>query len=106
MGPLGPTAASGPPVEGAPGWASCCPSVPISHTAPHGASHLVHGLALWRPPHPTLVLRPSGTFTAQTDWSSGWKSLKQKPSFLEGRSMSSQQCRRTVPTHWPTLGVL
>lgn len=49
MGPLGPTAASRPPVEGAPGWASCCPSVPISHTAPHGASHLVHGLALWRP---------------------------------------------------------
>lgn len=83
--------------------------LPISAHLPHGSPR---GLSPgpWpcplETPHPTLVLRPSGTFTAQTDWSSGWKSLKQKPSFLEGRSMSSQQCRRTVPTHWPTLGVL
>lgn len=46
------------------------------------------------------------TLTAQMDCSKGWKSLKQNPSFFEGRSMSSQAFRRTVPTHWPFLGVL
>ena len=39
------------------------------------------------------------TFTAQIDCSRGWKSLKQKPSFFDGRSMISQAFRRTVPTH-------
>lgn len=46
------------------------------------------------------------TLTAQMDCSSGWKSLKQKPSFLEGLSMSSQALSSNVPTHWPFLWVL
>ena len=41
------------------------------------------------------------TLVAQMDWSNGWYSLKQKPSFLEGRSISSHVLRRIVPTHWP-----
>ena len=40
------------------------------------------------------------TFVAHMDWSRGWKSLKQKPSFLEGRSSSWQVFSSIVPTHW------
>jgi hypothetical protein len=34
------------------------------------------------------------------DWSIGWKSLKQNPSFLEGLSISSQVDKMIVPTQW------
>ena len=44
------------------------------------------------------MVSPWGPLGAQMDWSSGWKSLKQKPSFLEGRSISLHVLRRTVPT--------
>jgi len=37
------------------------------------------------------------TFVAQMDWLSGWKTLKQKPSFLDGRSISSHDVSNTVP---------
>ena len=40
---------------------------------------------------------PSGPLLAQMDWSMGWKSLKQKPSFFEGLSISSQDERMIVP---------
>lgn len=53
--------------------------------------------------HPPMV-SPSGPLVAQIDCSNGWKSLKQKPSFLEGRSISSQVLSRTVPTQWLLCG--
>ena len=40
---------------------------------------------------------PSGPLLAQMDWSMGWKSLKQKPSFFEGLSINSQEERMIVP---------
>ena len=43
---------------------------------------------------------PSGPLLAQIDWSIGWKSLKQKPSFFEGLSISSQEERMIVPIQW------
>ena len=46
------------------------------------------------------MVSPSGPLVAQMDCSSGWKSLKQKPSFLEGLSISSHVLSRTVPTQW------
>ena len=42
---------------------------------------------------------PSGPREAQTLWSMGWKSLKQKPSFFEGRSISSLVDKIIVPIH-------
>ena len=42
-------------------------------------------------------LRVSLTLDAQMDMSMGWKSLKQKPSFFEGRSISSQVLSMMVP---------
>lgn len=41
------------------------------------------------------------TFVPQMDMSRGWNSLKQKPSFLDGRSISSHVLSSTVPTQWP-----
>jgi hypothetical protein len=35
------------------------------------------------------------------DWSIGWNSLKQKPSFFDGRSISSQVLKMIVPIQWP-----
>jgi len=43
---------------------------------------------------------PSGPRAAQMDWSIGWKSLKQNPSFFEGLSISSQVDKIIVPTQW------
>jgi hypothetical protein len=40
------------------------------------------------------------TFVAHIDWSRGWKILKQKPSFFEGRSINLQVLSKTVPTQW------
>jgi len=42
----------------------------------------------------------SGPLGAHMDCSKGWKSLKQKPSFFDGLSMTWQVFRRTVPTQW------
>ncbi len=44
---------------------------------------------------------PSGPRAAQMDWSIGWNSLKQKPSFFDGRSISSQVLKMIVPIQWP-----
>ena len=41
------------------------------------------------------------TFVPHIDTSSAWNSLKQKPSFFDGRSISSHAFSSTVPTHWP-----
>lgn len=35
------------------------------------------------------------------DWSSGWNSLKQKPSFLDGLCSNWHVFSSTVPTQWP-----
>ena len=43
---------------------------------------------------------PSGPRAAHILWSIGWKSLKQKPSFLEGLSINSQVDRIIVPIQW------
>ena len=40
------------------------------------------------------------TLDAQMDMSMGWKSLKQKPSFFEGRSISSHVLSMMVPIQW------
>lgn len=40
------------------------------------------------------------TLVAQIDCSSGWNTLKQNPSFFDGRSRISQALRRIVPTQW------
>ena len=42
----------------------------------------------------------SGPRDAHMLWSIGWKSLKQKPFFLEGRSISSQVDKIIVPIQW------
>lgn len=42
----------------------------------------------------------SGPRGAQMDCSRGWKSLKQKPSFLLGRSITWHEVSITVPTQW------
>lgn len=47
-----------------------------------------------------LVKTLALTFVAHMDWSSGWKSLKQNPSFLDGLSMILQVFNKTVPTQW------
>ena len=40
------------------------------------------------------------TLVVHMDWSNGWKSLKQNPSFLLGRSISSHVFNKMVPTQW------
>ena len=40
------------------------------------------------------------TLEAQIDMSMGWKSLKQKPSFFDGRSISSHVLSMMVPIQW------
>lgn len=51
-------------------------------------------------PHRPMV-SPCGPLVAHIDCSRGWKSLKQNPSFFEGRSMSSHVLSSTVPHQWP-----
>lgn len=47
-----------------------------------------------------LVKALALTLVAHMDWSSGWKSLKQNPSFLDGLSMILHVFNKTVPTQW------
>ena len=46
------------------------------------------------------IVSPSGPRAAQILWSIGWNNLKQNPSFLEGRSISSHVERIIVPIQW------
>lgn len=46
------------------------------------------------------MVSPSGPLVAQMDCSRGWNNLKQKPSFLDGLSISSHVLSSTVPTQW------
>jgi len=56
------------------------------------------------PPSPLPIDSPCGPLVAQMLCSRGWNSLKQKPSFLEGLSISSHVLRRTVPHQWEDWG--